>query len=147
MTKTASPHSFTGFTAIVALIAGAVLTCGATSAHAQSVKPSPPNFVALGVAVVPEFGGPSDHGTVPALIGSLSIGATSLRLLGNSAQWNLMPATSSWAFGPVLALSSARDDDVMKHLRPIDSSASAGAFGEYGWQGIVNSGDNFVAGV
>jgi MipA family protein len=151
MTRPASHSSFTGLTAIAALLAGAVLTCGATSAWAQSDKQTPPNFLALGVAVVPEFEGSSDRSAVPALIGRFAVGATSLRLLGNSAQWNLLPASSPWALGPVLSLRSARDEDaadaVIKRLRSIDASAGFGAFGEYSWRGLLDASDSLTAGV
>lgn len=118
-----TPHlSFTGLTAIAALLAGGVLTCGATSTLAQSDKQTPPDFLALGVAFVPEFEGASERGALPALIGRVTVGATTLRLLGNSVQWNLLPANSTWAAGPVLSLRSARDEDVddavVKRLRP-----------------------------
>jgi MipA family protein len=151
MTRSASSASFTGLTAVAALLAGVFLTCGTTSAWAQSNKQTPPNFLALGVAVVPEFEGSSDRGAVPAAIGRFAIGATTLRLLGNSAQWNLLPAGSPWAVGPVLSLRSARDDDVadavIKRLRPIDASAGAGVFGEYSWRGLLDAGDSLTAGV
>ncbi len=151
MTRPASHSSFTGLTAIAALLAGAVLTCGTTSAWAQSDKQTPPNFLALGVALVPEFEGSSDRSAVPALIGRFGIGATTLRLLGNSAQWNLLPASSPWALGPVLSLRSARDDDVadavVKRLRSIDASAGVGAFGEYSWRGLLDASDSLTAGV
>lgn len=151
MTRPASHRSFTALTAIASLLAGGVLTCGATSAWAQSDKQTPPNFLALGVAVVPEFEGSSERGAVPALIGRVTIGATTLRLLGNSVQWNLLPANSPWAVGPVLGLRSARDEDVddavIKRLRPVDASAGAGVFGEYSWRGLVDGSDSLTVGV
>lgn len=151
MTTPVSYRSFTGLTALAALLAGGFLIGGTTSAWAQSDKQTSPNFLALGVAVVPQFEGSSDRSAAPALIGSFTIGSTTLRLLGNSAQWNLLPESSPWAVGPVLSLRSARDDDVddvvVKRLRPIDASAGAGVFGEYRWRGLVEAGDSLTAGV
>jgi MipA family protein len=151
MTRPASHLSFTGLTAIAALLAGGVLTCSATSVWAQSDKQAPPNFLALGVAVVPEFEGSSERSAVPALIGRFKIGATTLQLLGNRVQWNLLPANSPWAVGPVLGLRSARDEDVddavTKRLRPVDASAGAGVFGEYTWRGLIDGSDSLTAGV
>ncbi len=151
MTQLSSPHACTGMTALAALFAGAVLACGTTSALAQSQKQTPPNFLALGVAGVPEFEGSSDGSAVPALIGRFNIGGTTLRLLGNSAQWNLLPANSAWALGPVLSLRSARDEDVadslVKRLRKVDASAGAGVFGEYSWRGLLTASDSLTTSV
>ncbi len=151
MTRPAAHLSFTGLTAIAALLAGGVLACGATAARAQSATQAPPNFLALGVAVVPEFEGSSQRSAVPALIGRFTIGETTLRLLGNSAQWNLLPASSPWAAGPVVSLRASRDEDVddvvIKRLRPIDASAGVGVFGEYSWRGLVDGSDALTAGV
>jgi MipA family protein len=151
MTRPAPHLSFTGLTAIAALLGGGVLTCGATSTWAQSDKQAPPDFVALGVAVVPEFEGSSERGALPALIGRVTVGATTLRLLGNSVQWNLLPANSTWAAGPVLSLRSARDEDVddavVKRLRPVEASAGGGVFGEYSWHGLLDGSDSLTAGV
>ncbi len=151
MTTLASPRSFTGLTALAALLAGGFLACGTTTAWAQSDKQTPPNFLALGVAVVPEFEGSSDRSAVPALIGRFAIGSTTLRVLGNSAQWNLLPESSPWAVGPVLSLRSARDNDVadavVKRLRKVDASAGAGVFGEYRWRVLVDASDSLTAGV
>ncbi len=151
MTRLSSHRAFTGTTALAALLASGILICGAPSAWAQSDKQAPPNFLALGVAVVPEFEGSSDRSAVPALIGRFAIGATTLRLLGNSAQWSLLPASSPWAFGPVLSLRSARDEDVadavIKRLRKVDASAGVGVFGEYSWRGLQGASDSLTAGV
>ena len=148
---TSAPHPYlTALMAVASLIAGGVLTCGMTPAWAQSAKQAPPNFLALGVALVPEFEGSSDRSAVPALIGRLVIGSTTLRLLGNSAQWSLLPANSPWALGPALSLRSSRDEDVedalIKRLRPIDATVGAGVFAEYSWSSLVNPSDNFTAG-
>lgn len=149
--KTSAPHPYlTALTAVASLIAGSLLTFGMTPAWAQSAKQAPPDFLALGVALVPEFEGSSDRSAVPALIGRLAIGSTTLRLLGNSAQWNLLPASSPWALGPVLSLRSSRDEDVedavVKRLRPIDATAGAGAFAEHRWSGLVDPSDSLTAG-
>ena len=136
---------------MAALFAAGFLTCGTTSAWAQSGRQTQPNFLALGVAVVPEFEGSSERSAVPALIGRFALGSTTLRLLGNSAQWNLLPESSPWAVGPVLSLRSARDDDVddvvVKRLRKVDASAGAGLFSEYRWFGLVDASDSLTAGV
>lgn len=150
MTK-AAPHPYlTVLTVVASLIAGGVLTCAMTPAWAQSTGQAPPNFLALGVALVPEFEGSSNRSAVPALIGRFAIGATTLRLLGNRAQWSLLPASSPWALGPVLSLRSSRDEDVedavVKRLRPIDATAGAGIFAEYSWSGLVNPSDDLTAG-
>jgi MipA family protein len=150
MLRSALDLNVTALTATASLIASGLLTFGVTPAWAQSTQQRPPNFLALGVAVVPEFEGSADRSAVPALIGRLAIGTTSLRLLGNSAQWNWLPASSSWAMGPVLSLRSARDEDVedavVKRLRPIDATAGAGAFVDYSWSGLVDPGDSLTAG-
>ena len=136
--------------AVAALIAGGVLTCGMTPACPQSAKQAPPNVQALGVALVPEFEGSSNRSVAPALVGRLVIGCTTLRLLGDSAQWSLLPANSPWALGPVLSLRSPRDEDVkdavVKRLRPIDVNAGAGLFAKHCWSGLANPSDNPTAG-
>ncbi len=150
MTKS-PPHSYlTALTTAASLVAVGILTCAVTPVWAQSAKQAPPDFLALGVALVPEFEGSSERNALPALIGRFAVGSTTLRLLGNSAQWNLLPASSPWALGPVLSLRSSRDEDVkdavVKRLRPVDTTAGAGAFVEYNWSGLVDPSDSLTAG-
>jgi MipA family protein len=134
-----------------ALAASVGLQLGLAQAHNAEAQGAAPDLIALGVASVAEFPGSSDLAAVPALLGRFTLGPTAVRLLCNSAQLNVLPASSPWALGPVLALRPARDDGVrdavIKTLRPVDTGVAAGAFVEYSWRGLMSPGDSLTAGI
>lgn len=131
---------------VLALGALAVLTCSAAAAQS-----TPRNLLGVGAISVAEFEGSADQAVRPLLIGRLDLGRYgSLRLAGLSVQHNLMSDDSRWAFGPVLSMRAARDEDVedavVRRLREVDGTAEFGAFVEYGFRDTLSQGDRLSVG-
>jgi outer membrane protein len=146
--------ALTAATATAAASAAAcLLLIGAAPAQAQTAsdRAGPPDYLALGVASVAEFPGASDRTAVPAVLGRFRLGPMTLRLQGNRAQLNLMPAGSPWALGPTIGLRQARDadvkDSVVQRLRPVDAGGVGGVFVDYSWRGLAKTGDSLTAGI
>jgi MipA family protein len=141
---------------LLAVTAAAVLALHGAPAAAQGTSKAPaaapasPDFLALGVALLPEFEGSSERSALPAVLGRITLGATSLRLRGAGLQWNVLDGGSPWALGLVAKLRGARDEDVedevVRRLRPIDASAGLGVFAEYTWRSFTSPDDSLTAG-
>lgn len=143
-----------GHALALATLAAALLTLGCPAdaqAQALAKRAGAPDYLALGIGSVPEFPGASDRQAVPAVLGRISLGGSTLRLQGNSFQLDLMPKDSAWAMGPMLIPRLGRDNDVsdpvIKTLRPIRRGVAAGAFAQYSWSGLFDAEDALSVGV
>jgi outer membrane scaffolding protein for murein synthesis (MipA/OmpV family) len=107
-------------------------------------EPTTPGFVAVGMAVTPQYDGSDEHRAVPLLLAERRKGHRYVLLEGLSARANLVNAPTLEA-GPVIAYAFGRDqqidDDVVRRLAPVDDAVDVGAFVARAWRGIGRPGD------
>ena len=107
-------------------------------------EPATPGFVAVGMAVTPQYEGADEHRAVPLLIAERRKGHRYVLLEGLSARANLVDAPTLEA-GPVITYAFGRDqqidDELVRRLAPIDDAVDVGMFVARAWRGIGRPGD------
>jgi len=107
------------------------------------------DFIALGAASVAEFEGSSNQRIQPLAIGRIDLGRSgSLRLFGNSVQYNFLPSTSRWSLGPMVSYRIGRDsgvdDPVIARMREVDDTAEVGMWIQYAYPDAILGGDRLL---
>lgn len=94
-------------------------------------------FIALGVAIVPEYAGSSRYKAAPLGVANVTWRGVELQVRGPEARLDVL-GDSPWEVGPVLKYRGDRDDDVkgpVRRLEKLDAALDAGGFIGYRFGG------------
>lgn len=135
--------------AVIAAIVGLGTATGAAAQGFLELEQTP-NFLGLGVGVVPDYKGSDDRtaGVAPYARYTFSGQQRYVQLFANEVSLNLVDS-KQFRFGPILNYHFGREDvedQVVKRMDKIDDSVELGVFGDIAWIDEANPRNRFIVG-